>query len=768
MTVSTKRRNVFLQWLALGIVLLSLSANFGYLLLEDRERTLSDEHERLTNRARIVSENVGSELESIKSVLTHTRDLMTGWKTHPEGRRLATEHLTALSEAMPVVRTLLILDADGGVFASNRKELEGRNFRERDYFLRVARNPSAATLYIGAPFETALGVYGMNVLSMIPQPNGEFGGVVSVTLNPDRFRVLLESVRYKQEVSAGLVHGNGRIFVIQPDVPNLQRVDLARPGTLFSRFRDSGESLALMDGTDAIAGRERIGAFATIRPPALQMDTALIVGILRDKDTLQASWQERAGQQALLILLFAVASIAGTAAYQWRSKQRQIAQDDLVNAKHLSDDIISSLPGIFYMVALDGRLVRWNSRFATVTGYEDAELKGKPALEVISPADRELIAARIRQVFEQGEADAEGGLLGKDGTTIPYRFSGQRITIDGLPYLIGVGDDISENLKAEAALRDSELRFRTLADRSPLAIQVFSPGGATLRVNAAWEQLWQTPFAALKDYNVLEDRQLDELGILPILKRAFAGEQVVFPEHRYDKARATEVVGGEGEIWLRAFAYPVQDENGRLLEVVLIQEDITTRRKLEDQVRQLAFHDPLTRLPNRRLIGDRLSQVMAASKRTNCHGALMFLDLDNFKPLNDRHGHEAGDLLLIAVADRLRSCVREVDTVGRFGGDEFIVILSELNASRDSSVKQAQIVAEKICASLAEPYHLELKREGHAAGVIEHHCSASIGVALFLDHQPGQDAVIKLADAAMYRAKDAGRNQVQFSEEATG
>ena len=194
--------------------------------------------------------------------------------------------------------------------------------------------------------------------------------------------------------------------------------------------------------------------------------------------------------------------------------------------------------------------------------------------------------------------------------------------------------------------------------------------------------------------------------------------------------------------------------------------DITQRKRMEDQIRQLAFYDPLTGLPNRRLLTDRLNHALSAGKRTGRYAALMFLDLDNFKPLNDAHGHGVGDLLLVQVAQRLLGCVREVDTVARMGGDEFIVLMGELDASRSKAAQQARSVAEKVRASLATPYQLSVDEHDQIpAGTLEHHCSASIGVVVFLGAQVSQEDVLKWADAAMYRAKDAGRNSVQFHEE---
>lgn len=194
-------------------------------------------------------------------------------------------------------------------------------------------------------------------------------------------------------------------------------------------------------------------------------------------------------------------------------------------------------------------------------------------------------------------------------------------------------------------------------------------------------------------------------------------------------------------------------------------QDITERKQMEDQVRQLAFYDPLTELPNRRLLNDRLNQMLISGRRTGSFGALMFLDLDNFKPLNDRYGHAVGDLLLVEVAQRLTQCVRKADTVSRFGGDEFVVMMCELTHNRVEATEQARVVAEKIRHSLSEPYSLLVRIDGSTLTTIEHRCSASIGVLVFNCAEATADHILTGADAAMYQAKDAGRNLVRlFSE----
>jgi len=206
----------------------------------------------------------------------------------------------------------------------------------------------------------------------------------------------------------------------------------------------------------------------------------------------------------------------------------------------------------------------------------------------------------------------------------------------------------------------------------------------------------------------------------------------------------------------------MKDAAGNPIHFIAVMRNITERKKSEEQIRTLAFYDTLTQLPNRRLLDDRLSRAMIASKRSNRYGALMFLDLDNFKPLNDKYGHGTGDLLLIEVAQRITQCVRGTDTVARFGGDEFVVMLDGLSTDRNGSISEAEIVAEKIRRSIAEPFMLSVHKEGRGDVSIEHRCSTSIGVALFIGDGVSSDDLLKRADMAMYRAKDKGRNRMHF------
>lgn len=309
--------------------------------------------------------------------------------------------------------------------------------------------------------------------------------------------------------------------------------------------------------------------------------------------------------------------------------------------------------------------------------------------------------------------------------------------------------------RSEASLRENEMKYRMLSEQSPLAIQVFAPDGRTLRVNQAWEKLWGIPFAALAGYQVFEDEQLVAAGVLPILQRAFAGERVEVPLIEYDKARSPVVPGASGTCWIRVFAYPLQGPEGQVREVVMIQEDVSERIMAEERIRSLAYYDPLTRLPNRRLFADRLAQALASSKRSQEFGALLILDLDHFKALNDTQGHDVGDRLLIEVAGRLVATVRAKDTVSRFGGDEFVLILEEMGRHEAEAVAHAEQVAEKILDVIRQPFELS-GRLGH------YQSSTSIGLTLFVGQEVSLESLLKQADVALYQAKGGGRNQISF------
>ena len=225
--------------------------------------------------------------------------------------------------------------------------------------------------------------------------------------------------------------------------------------------------------------------------------------------------------------------------------------------------------------------------------------------------------------------------------------------------------------------------------------------------------------------------------------------------------------GWQGEIWDRrknGEIYPkwltisaVKNTSGTVTHYIAAHHDITDRKKAEKKIEELAFFDALTHLPNRTLLMDRLKQAMTTGHRDETLGAVLFIDLDHFKTLNDTLGHDKGDLLLQQVAQRLSASVREGDTVARLGGDEFVVILKNLSASPQEAATQVKTIAEKVLDALNQPYQF---------GAVEHRNTASIGATLFCGHETSIDELLKQADLAMYKAKETGRNAVRFFDPA--
>ena len=218
-----------------------------------------------------------------------------------------------------------------------------------------------------------------------------------------------------------------------------------------------------------------------------------------------------------------------------------------------------------------------------------------------------------------------------------------------------------------------------------------------------------------------------------------------------------------GEIWDKrknGHIYPkwisitaVKNELGEVSHYVAIFSDITARKNTEEEIYNLAFYDALTKLPNRRLFLDRFGVALSMSERYANYGATLFIDMDRFKILNDTHGHECGDLLLKEVGVRIKSCVRDIDTVARFGGDEFVVLIEAISQNRDDAVNNVALIAAKICEALAQPYQLK---------EYEHRCSSSIGISLFHGNETPVESLLEHADMAMYQAKSVGRNTVHF------
>lgn len=406
--------------------------------------------------------------------------------------------------------------------------------------------------------------------------------------------------------------------------------------------------------------------------------------------------------------------------------------------------IEQSLAGIYLIQG--GRFAYANQGFADIFGYDSpAEIMGMISVgDLIIPEDRAKVAENIRRRTEGEVPEMRYTFTGlrKDGKHVEVEVHGRRMEFKGKPAVIGVILDVSERKQAE-----QQLRIAATAFEAQEGMMVTDADQVVLRINEA--------FTSITGYSAAEI-----IGKTPRFLRSGRHDRA-FYSAMWASINSTGT--WQGEIWDKRKSgevFPewititsVRSVEGEVTNYVATITDITDRKAAESEIEYLAFYDQLTRLPNRRLLLDRLQQALAASARSGAEGALLFIDLDNFKDLNDTLGHEKGDLLLKLVAERLNLCVRDGDTVARLGGDEFVMMIEGLSSVPEEAAAQSKKIGEKVLTALNQPYPLADR---------EHHSTPSIGVTLFSDQKDSIEELMKRADLAMYKAKQAGRNTLCF------
>jgi len=428
---------------------------------------------------------------------------------------------------------------------------------------------------------------------------------------------------------------------------------------------------------------------------------------------------------------------------------RREAEGGFRREMEFSEAVLQSLPGAFYLVSRAGEMLRWNESFHIATGYSQREIAALKPLDFISPKDRAAVEAAMHEVFESGrEMALEAEMVDKAGNVRPYLFSGKPLVMGGETYLIGIGRDISLKKRAEQQMLRAKERLDLALTSSNLALWDWDLAANRVYYNEGWAAILgeSRREATFSEAEVMEWTHPDDREVF---KAALANTMKGVSE-AFDCEYRIRHVSGEW-LWVQSRGkVTLRDAAGQALRMTGTSTDITKRKLAEERAEYLATRDALTGLPNRVLLNDRLEQAITNGARSRTGLAFMFIDLDRFKTINDSLGHQVGDELLKQVAKRLYACLRASDTVARLGGDEFAVILENL---RDDDDEGAQQVADKMISSMAAPMLIE----GQALNT-----SCSIGISLFPGDARDSATLMKNADAAMYYAKDKGRNNYQF------
>ena len=438
----------------------------------------------------------------------------------------------------------------------------------------------------------------------------------------------------------------------------------------------------------------------------------------------------------------------------WDGVQSDItAEREAEQAAHAHEvqmaNMLRQVPGGVARLDREYRVLYVNEQQARWLHRTPEQLQGQLLADVIPAAVMARMQPQLQKAFAGETAVFENRIDALDGpqyrhtTLVP-----ESITEQGVVAVVVFAYDLTELKRIETELAQQKAHLARVVNAMPDMVFLKDAQGVYLSCNPVFERFAGKPereIIGCTDYDISPASAAEQFRAYD--RRAMQAWQPLVYEEQLTFAED----GYQG--YFETIKTPIRDLHGRVTGILGVCRDITDRKRAEQEIERLAFYDALTGLPNRRLLLDRLQRSLAACQRSKNLGALLFIDLDNFKDLNDTLGHDMGDQLLSQVATRLVGSVREADTVARFGGDEFVVMLDNLNPELAEAAAQAETVAEKLLASLNLPF---------ALGGQQHYSTPSIGITLFGDERLSVDELLKRADLAMYQAKAAGRNTQRF------
>jgi diguanylate cyclase (GGDEF)-like protein/PAS domain S-box-containing protein len=710
-------------------------------LLESRSQYQERTETTTVNLARVLEEEIGGDLEKIDvALLAASDDVNLRLKKGRVNSEELNDFLLRQQSRLPEIVSLRVSDAQGMVAYGPDVRPGQTNIADRKYFTALRDNP-AAGLFIDHPLLARISKEWVVPLARrINNPDGSFAGVAYANLSLHHLVDTFTTLDLGQHGIANLRDADLNIMVRYPETygpdSSVGKPTMTPP---LQRLIDAGKTAGTYRVRAVLDNIERTYSYRCIGRYPLYVTVGLA------SDDYLADWRLSAVRSSFWLVLFFLATLL-VARFIYRSllRQRQ-AYDFLHNSEERFRYALENAPIGMAIVSLDGRFEQCNQALCQIIGCDKSRLKSLRWQDITHPDELAEDRINSRRLIE-GQIDsyqAERCYIRQDGQDVWVQLTGSIVRdAQGKPvHFVVQLENITERRRA--------------AEQLKLSARVFEDSGECIVITDRNEKIVSVnkTFTEVTGYSAEE-----VLGKTPR----------VMHSGRQDKEfyrRMWQSLGDTGywcgEIWDRrknGEHYPkwlsisaVKDGNNQVTHYTGIFSDITERKKAEAQIEFLAYHDALTKLPNRLLVREHLEMAMAHADRAHHKAAVLFLDLDNFKTINDSFGHAVGDELLIEVAKRLGECTGDTDTISRQGGDEFLIVLSNI-----SDAEAITMVAERILEALEGNFKI---------GSHEISTSLSLGISVYPDDSKDIDTLLQLADTAMYHAKAAGRNAYRFYTE---
>ena len=787
----TQRKSLLAdQSLVFGVFVVAVATTIiGWNLYDHYQTAYRNSTNLLSNLARVADEQISGSLRSVDLVLQDVAAEIPRMGSASRDAKVA--YAKARAQTFPEIRQIFMADAAGMVQFTTLPNGEKFNAAKRPFFSVPKNAPEEARMHITGPVKVPTGdvlFFGSRALIAA---DGSFAGVVGASLSPEFFDEVLRSIIPDGNSADGLSTINGDLLSRIPDPEKFRAISIKK-GQAFRTHVISDQQTTVHHVTAITGGTERLSVYRTLS------DFPLVVTVARDYDELMGPWRLGALLHGLVLLIVIGITIALIRVSRFSETRARHEEERLDESKTFFDDVLETANAMVVGLDAEGKPVIFNSAAEEVTEYTLEELLGRNWFETVVPRNR------FPAHWEAIEADAanhglpevsEYPILTKSGDE---RFISWRNNVltnpDGEIVTVSFGIDITEQKEYQARLVTANARLRSLVRALERRNQEISKLGEMVELLQAcqsFEELYGITSRYAGDLFAESEGSVyflapskDLLELVAQWPEEMKPGSVIIPDECWAvrKSRPHTSGGGEGvicdhldlESGEHSLCVPMMtqgeligtvvlknklDEPGQVPEdvvrlVVAVAEQVglaLSNLRLRETLEAQALRDPLTMLYNRRYMSENFQRELAIAGRKEVPVSVIMLDVDKFKPFNDRFGHEAGDLVLKSVANLLRNQCRASDIVCRYGGEEFLIILPD--ATLEMGLEKAEILRTQVKTMMVE-------FEGSVIDPV----TLSFGVAVFPNNGTDPDNLIRAADIALYASKNAGRDRVTAAE----